>query len=104
MARKMTPETISRDHNSKDVKRTIKEAADKIIRLKAERSEVQAQITKVRAEVKSLGIKAVDFNAALRLYELDHEDRNESIDNIRIAFDALGIGGQGNMFPETEPS
>lgn len=77
----------------------IKSAADRIIRLKSERAEIQASITEIKAEVKALGIKMTDFNAALRWYELEAEDRNESLDNLRMCFQALGIGEQGQLFP-----
>ena len=82
----------------------IKSAADRIMRLKSEKAEIQAQITEVKSEVKAVGVKMTDFNAALRLYELEAEDRNESLDNLRICFQALGVGEQGQLFPAVAAS
>lgn len=103
MARKLKPDDdghATRNHNAAEIKKTVREVAGVVINLKAERGEIQAQITEAKARLKAFGIKMVDFNAALRLYELEAEDRNESIDNIKIMFEALEIGGQGDMFPE----
>lgn len=103
MAKKMKPDDdghATRNHNVQEIKDTIREVANEVISLKAERNEIQAQITEAKGRLKSKGIKMADFNAALRLYELDAEDRNESIDNLRLAFEALSLGGQGDLFPE----
>lgn len=103
MAEKLKPNgegQATKDHNSAEVKQVIKEVADEVIALKAERSEINAKITKARGRLKSLGVKMLDFNAALRLYELEAEDRNESLTAIKLAFEALGIGAQGDLFPE----
>lgn len=85
--------------NSAGIKSIIRSAADRILRLQEEIGELRAQITEVRSEVKGAGIKMADFNAALRLYRMEIENRNESLDNIRMCFDALGLGGQGELFP-----
>lgn len=89
----------TRNHNVKEIKTAIREVANEVIGLKAERAEIQSQITEAKSRLKGLGIKMADFNAALRLYELETEDRNESIDNLRLAFEALELGGQGGLFP-----
>lgn len=102
MARKLNADDDGRatkDHNVAEIKQTIKEVAAEVISLKAEKAEIQAQITEAKGRLKGKGIKMADFNAALRLYELDIEDRNESIDNLRLVFEALEIGGQGDLFP-----
>ncbi|MGD9884602.1 MAG: hypothetical protein AB7U95_31320, partial [Reyranella sp.] len=63
---------------------------------------IREQITEQRGKIKSLGVKAVDFNVALRLQEIEAKDRNESLDNIRLCFEALGIGVQGDLFPASD--
>ena len=87
-------------HNVADINKTIRKAAQRIIKLKAEKAEIQAVINEVKSEVKSQGIKLTDFNIALRVYELEGDDRNETLDNLRICFEALGLGHQSEMFPE----
>lgn len=78
--------------NSKERAAIIAEAVSNIIRLKGEKAAIQEQITEQRARVKALGIKAIDFTVALRLYELDTEDRNSSLDSLRECCEALEIG------------
>lgn len=102
MARKLKPGDghATKNHNSANIKTAIKEVADIVIVLKAEKAEIQARITEAKSRIKGFGLKMADFNAALRLYELEAEDRDESIDNLKIAFEALGLGSQGDLFPE----
>ena len=78
--------------NSKERRAIVAEVVANTIRLKAQKAEIQAQITEERGRIKSLGIKAIDFNVALRLYELEVEDRNSSLDSIRECCEALGMG------------
>lgn len=78
--------------NSKERAAIVAEVVSNVVRLKGEKAEIQAQITEQRGRIKSLGIKAIDFNIALRLYELEVEDRNSSLDSIRECCEALGIG------------
>lgn len=91
-----TAEQIERSanigHNSKERASIITDAVRKIIGLKAERQTINEQINEERARVKVLGMKMIDFNVALRLYELEVEDRNASLDSIREACEALGMG------------
>lgn len=89
--------------DANNAKQVIRDAAKELIRLKAKRAEIGEQITEVRGRVKGL-IKMADFNVALRLYELEDEDRDGALDGMRLAFEALGIGEQGSLFPEPAPS
>lgn len=101
MAQNITnDQTATANHNAGEMKDTIRSVVSEIVKLKAERSEINEQITEARARVKAFGIKMTDLNVAIRLYELEAEDRNESIDHLKICFEALGIGGQGDMFPD----
>lgn len=95
----MNDETPTAGHNVAKTKEIIKSAAMRVINLKAERKSISADINEVKSEVKALGFKLTDFNAALRIYELEENERNETIDGLRVMFEALGIGGQGEMFP-----
>lgn len=92
---------ITRTHNATEQKKIIAEAAANIIRLKGEKASIQEAITAERGKLKSLGIKSSDFNVALRYHELEAEDRNPALDNLRLCFEALGIGQQGSLFPES---
>ena len=89
-------------HNVKEILAVVKDSAVKVIKLNSERKEIQALITEAKAVVKAKGIKMADFNAALRLYELEADDRNESLDSLKICFEALELGGQSDLFPEKD--
>lgn len=85
-----------------NVKAIIRDAAREIIGLLEEKATIQAAITEARGRVKG-HIKMADFNVALRMYELEGDDRAASLDGLRLAFEALEIGGQGSLFPEAAP-
>lgn len=111
MAKKLTADgeksqSANKDHNTKERAKIIREAVGAIVQLKGEKGAIQEQITEVRGRVKSLGIKAAEFNVALRFFELDTEDRNESLDGLRECFLALKLGEQLNFLdamPDAEP-
>ena len=75
---------------------TIREACREIAALEAERAAIGEQIRKVKqSKIKGeLGMKLADFNAALRLYRLENDDRDEFFDTLRETFAALGVGEQ----------
>lgn len=83
-----------------DKKRIIADAAREIVSLELERKGVGERISDVRGRIKSAGILQADFNAVLRLWKLEGDDRATSLDAIRICFEAMGIGAQGSLFPE----
>ena len=103
MARRLKADSeageVTRTHNATEQKKIIAEVASNVIRLKAEKAAIQEQITEQRGKLKSLGIKAADFQVALRYHELEVEDRNPALDNLRLCFEALGLGEQGSLFP-----
>lgn len=76
----------------------IRQVAADVIRLKAQKKAINEQIVKAKANVKALGVKMVDFNAAFRLLELEVEDREESLANLRLCFAALDLDPQGDLF------
>ena len=64
--------------------------------LEGERKEIGEKIrslknTKIKGD---LGMKIGDFNIALRLYNLEGNDRDELLDTVRETFEALGVGDQ----------
>lgn len=89
-------------HNSEARAKIIRTAVGEMIRLKGEKASIQEMITEVRGQVKSLGIKAAEFNLALRYYELEVEDRNPALDHLRELFNALDMGGQLNFLDAVE--
>ncbi len=74
----------------------IRQACADIAALEAERKSIAEQIRAIkRQRVKGdLGMKVTDFNAALRLYSLEGEARDQFFDTLRETFSALGVGQQ----------
>ena len=101
MARKLNGDAPKRGGNAGAMNTDLKEAADRILTLKKQTAGLQADIGKIKAEnVKAHGIKMADFNTVLRWYSLELEDRNATMDNIKVCCEALGVGGQGSLFPD----
>ena len=87
-------------HNLGDMKRDLMLAAQEISRIDAEIAGLRERKAEIKHEkVKAHGIKLADFNTVLRWWNLESEDRDQTIDNIRICCEALGVGGQGELFP-----
>lgn len=86
--------TVTQLSNSKMRRAIIREVCEEVVKLEAERAEITASIaTLVNTKIKGqLGFKKGDFNAALRIYKLDREDRAEFLDTLEETFSALGIG------------
>jgi hypothetical protein len=89
MAKPQENPSANKIHNSQERTKIMREVASAIISLKAERSEISAQITEQRGRVKSLDIQAAEFNVVLRYMELEAEDRNKGLDGLRECFEAL---------------
>lgn len=88
--------TTSSGHNSQSRAQTIQECVREITKLEAQRRSIAEKIREIKqSRIKGeLDMKIGDFNAALRLYQLEGEDRDQFFDALRETFAALGIGGQ----------
>lgn len=87
-------------HNSALTPNERKELIGNICRevtnLKADRKVISDEINKImQKRVKGdLGMKISDFGLALRLYQLEGDDRDQMLDTMRETFEALGVGEQ----------
>ncbi len=74
----------------------IRQACADIAALEAQRKSIGDQIKAIKQQrVKGdLGMKIGDFNAALRLYSLEGDARDQFFDTLRETFNALGAGQQ----------
>ena len=87
-------------HNATEMKRDLLLAAQEIGKIDAEMAELRERKNEIKHEkIKAHGIKLADFNTVARWWKLEGEDRNETLDNIRVCCEALGIGEQGDLFP-----
>lgn len=77
----------------------IRSAIREITELEAARKTIGEQISEIKqARIKGdLGMKIGDFNAALRLYQLEAEARDGFFDTLRETFSALGVGEQASF-------
>ncbi len=92
-------------HNAKARKAIINEVIREVTELEEQRKKISQEInalkhTKIKGD---LNMKIADFNAALRIYKLEAEDRDEFLDTLQETFEALGINGQLD-FIETLPT
>lgn len=89
--------------NINALKADIKKVAEKIIKLKSKRSEVNADIKAHREGLESKGISKQSFDAALRYYEKDPEQREGFDLGYNIAREALGVPMQEGLFDGASP-
>lgn len=82
--------------NSKARHETIRTAMRKVAELEAERREIGAEIKTVKQTLikGQLGFELEDWKMLQRLYDVDQERRDKTIDTLREGFAALGIGEQ----------
>lgn len=75
---------------------TIRSACREITELEAQRKLIGEQIRTVKQKkIKGdLAMKVGDFNAALRLYQLEGDARDEFFDTLKETFRVLGVGAQ----------
>ena len=91
----------TKGHNVKELKKVIRECAQTMVRIKKERKELNEEAGDVRKRIKEHGIQPDSFDFAVKQLEREPEARKTYIDDINIAFEALGIGGQVDMIEAT---
>ena len=91
----------SADHNIKEINKIIQDAVKRETTLRAKRDEINADIRHVRAAVKAEGIKMDAYRLAYKLHNMEDNDRDEHLDSMKIAFQAMNIGFQADMFGKT---
>ena len=89
--------------NLSETKETIRDAVRAILSLKNERKEINSAIAEERAKVVNCGVPKAALDLAIRMKEMDVEDRNAIDEGYAIARDALGMGLQLSMFENQDP-
>lgn len=91
-----TPGPGHNQMNKDERAKIIRNVCAFVSKKKKERDEISAEIrTEVNTKIKGLlDMKIADFNAALRMYDLEDDDRDLMMDTIRETFEALGVQGQ----------
>ena len=91
------------NHNIKDLNKLMRECAREANRIKAERKELNEQMKDVRERLRGAGIQTKPFEFACRVAAMEAEAQGSYIDWLKVSFEALGVGMQGDFFPETKP-
>lgn len=102
MAKSAKDDTPGTEHNSGNLKELIQQCAREIEGIRDERAELNERARDIRTRVDDAGISKPAFDYACRLYRMEQEARDSYMDSLKLCFDSLGIGGQGDMFPEDQ--
>src|SRR4051812_26890704 len=94
--------------NLSETKETIRNVVPAIINLKSDRKEINAKIQELRERVNAAGVPKAALDYAIRMKEMDPEDRQRLDEGYAISRDALGISFQRSLFemiedPAAEP-
>ncbi len=100
----MTEDTQpAKDDNTKDLRKQVKDAAEAIIRYKAQRQQINDKINALRGELADAGIPRSAFANALRLYEMEDKEKRTSYRvGYQLCMEALEMGGQAELFAPEE--
>ena len=100
--------TSNAKHNVANLNKVIKECAVEMKQINVERGDLNERAGDIRTRLKDAGVQPAAFQFALRIQDMEQEARDNYLDSLRLNFDALGIGMQGDMFApmadETEQS
>ena len=78
----------------------IQESAAGMKAINAERAELNERAGDIRERLRDAGIDVKSFMVALKLEEMESDDRATYLDNLREHMAALSIGEQGSLFPD----
>ena len=98
------PGTTNAKHNIANLNKVIKECAGEMIQIKRERGGLNERAGDIRTRLKEAGVQTAAFDFALRVQDMEQEARDSYLESLRVNFEALGIGGQGDMFPAAAES
>jgi uncharacterized coiled-coil DUF342 family protein len=96
-------EAQAAQHNAGMRKDIMRECAESMRGIKAQRSELNEQAGDIRKRLRDCAINVKAWEAMLRLADLDDDTaRNDYIDGLREAHDALMPGQTGDLFTPME--
>lgn len=100
----INPEGATAGHNVGVRADVIRAACRDITALEAQRKKISEGIRSIKqTRIKGdLGMKIGDFNAALRLYQLEGDARAQLLATVRETFEALGCGEQLDWLKASE--
>lgn len=110
MAEPLTPnaEDVTKEkqesqvHNIADLNKLIRNCANEMRDIKKQRQELNEIAKDIRKRLRDAGVTVAAFDYALRVADMEAEPRQEYVDQLRVNFEALGIGQQSDMFEAPE--
>lgn len=100
MAKKTKPgDGVTNLSETKDI---VRNAVPKIINLKEQRKQINAEIAEVREKVNAAGVPKKALDHAIRVKEMDPEDRQRFDEGYAIARDAIGVPHSRSLFDTIE--
>jgi len=88
--------------NISAAKETIRDAVPKIVNLKERRKAINADIAELRERVNAAGVPKKALDHAIRLREMDPDDRQRYDEGYIIAREAIGVAVQRSLFEMIE--
>lgn len=100
MAKKTKPgDGVTNLSETKDI---VRNAVPKIINLKEQRKQLNAEIAEIREKVNAAGVPKKALDHAIRVKEMDPEDRQRFDEGYAIARDAIGVPHSRSLFDTIE--
>lgn len=84
--------------NLSETRDVIRNAVPRILNLKNQRKSINEQIAAEREKVNGLGVSKRALDHAIRIKEMDPEDRKAFDESYAIARDAIGLPMSGSLF------
>lgn len=94
--------TAAADHNVANINKVIRECAGEMTQIKKERGGLNERAGDIRERLTKAGVQTAAFDFALRVQDMEQEARDNYLESLRLNFDAMGIGMQGDMFAPME--
>lgn len=98
MAQKATPGDGDRVTNLSETKDIIRNAVPKIVNLKKQRKTLNEEIAAERERVNAAGVPKAALDHAIRIKEMDPEDREAFDNGVAIVRDAIHVGMSRSLF------
>lgn len=104
MAKNMKPNgggTPTAKHNVAGVHKVIRECRAQMLQIIGQREALNAEAAEIRQRLRDNGVQTKAFDFSLKVVQMETEAQAEYLDSLRVNFDAMAIGGQGEMFLDT---
>lgn len=99
----ISAETQAAQHNAGMRKDIMRDCAQSMRRIIAQRKELNEEAGDIRKRLRDCDINVKAWEAALRLSDMDDDEaRNSYLDGLREAFEAIGTGQMVSMFSDEE--